>query len=31
MFYIGYEKDGVTACKKQLRGAEYIGKATNGA
>lgn len=31
MFYIGYEKDGVTACKKQLRGAEYIGKAANGA
>lgn len=31
MFYIGYAKDGVTAGKKQLRGAEYIGKAANGA
>lgn len=31
MFYIGYQNDGVTPCKKQLRGAEYIGKAANGA
>lgn len=31
MFYIGYQNDGVTACKKQLRDAEYIGRATNGA
>lgn len=31
MFYIGYKSDYTTACKKQLRGAEYIGKAANGA
>ena len=31
MFYIGYKDDGTTACKKQLRDAEYIGTATNGA
>lgn len=31
MFYIGYQNDGVTACKKQLRDAEYIGRAANGA
>ena len=31
MFYIGYKNDGITPCKKQLRGAEYIGKAANGA
>ena len=31
MFYIGYKQDCTTACKKQLRDAEYIGTATNGA
>ena len=31
MFYIGYKDDGTTACKKQLRDAEYIGTAANGA
>lgn len=31
MFYIGYKQDYTTACKKQLRDAEYIGTAANGA
>ena len=31
MFYIGYKSDYTTACKKQLRDAEYIGRAANGA
>lgn len=31
MFYIGYKQDYTTACKKQLRDAEYIGRAANGA
>ena len=31
MFYIGYKSDYTTACKKQLRNAEYIGRAANGA
>ena len=31
LFYIGYKNDGVTPCKKQLRDAEYVGKAKNGA
>lgn len=31
MFYIGYKSDYTTACKKQLRDAEYVGKAKNGA
>ena len=31
MFYIGYKGDYTTACKKQLRDAEYIGRAANGA
>ena len=31
MFYIGYKQDYTTACKKQLRNAEYIGTAANGA
>ena len=31
MFYIGYKSDYTTACKKQLRGAEYAGTAANGA
>ena len=31
LFYIGYKNDGVTPCKKQLRGAEFVGKAKNGA
>lgn len=31
MFYIGYKQDCTTACKKQLRDAEYIGTAANGA
>lgn len=31
MFYIGYKQDYTTACKKQLRDAEHIGTAANGA
>lgn len=31
MFYIGYKNDGVTPCRKQLKGAEYAGTAANGA
>lgn len=31
MFYIGYKQDCTTACKKQLRDAEYIGRSANGA
>lgn len=31
MFYIDYKQDYTTACKKQLRNAEYIGTAANGA
>ena len=31
MFYIGYKSDYTTACKKQLRDAEYIARAANGA
>ena len=31
MFYIGYKSDYKTACRKQLRGAEYAGTAANGA
>lgn len=31
MFYIGYKSDYKTACRKQLKGAEYAGTAANGA
>ena len=31
MFYIGYKSDYTTACRKQLKGAEYAGTAANGA